>query len=41
MITLMERAAASVKAMREREGRSAAALRLRVTAGGCAESFGV
>ncbi len=35
MITLTERAAAKAKALLEREGRPAAALRLRVTAGGC------
>ena len=35
MITLTERAAAKVKALLEREGSPAAALRLRVTAGGC------
>ena len=35
MITLTERAAAKVKALLEREGRPAAALRLRVHAGGC------
>ncbi len=35
MITLTERAAARVKALLEREGSLAAALRLRVTAGGC------
>ncbi len=41
MITLTERAAEKLKALLEREGSPAAALRLRVTAGGCGESFGV
>jgi len=35
MITLTERAAARVRELLEREGRPNAALRLRVTAGGC------
>ncbi len=35
MITLTERAAKRAKALLEREGSPAAALRLRVTAGGC------
>ena len=35
MITLTERAAAKVRELLEREGSSTAALRLRVTAGGC------
>ena len=35
MITLTERAAAKVRGLLEREGNSTAALRLRVTAGGC------
>jgi iron-sulfur cluster assembly accessory protein len=35
MITLTERAAARVRELLQREGRPSAALRLRVTAGGC------
>jgi len=35
MITLTERAAAKLRELLEREGSSTAALRLRVTAGGC------
>ena len=44
MITLTERAAATVRELLEREGSSAAALHLRVNAAtpcGCGESFGV